>query len=440
MVDERRLIVLFIAIILLLNASSTSAQDDVVVRAKTNPAESAWVGQRIDLQIDVLAKDLWANLPTLPRVDVPGAVVYTPPSQSLRLTEQIGGESYTGQQYEFWIYPQRKGKLRVPSLNLDVQVKSFGTNSETTATSAKTEAISLDVAYPESAGGSSALLCVENLSAKQTWDPPSGDFRVGDGLTRTITRTVDGAPGMLLNPVALNPIDGVRSYPKQPEIDDRLNRGALTGTRTEIVTYVFEKAGNVEIPAVDCLWWNVASDKLQTAQLPGITLEVAAAEVPDSELTTIATDSTTKIDKRLYAILLVLSGLGVLAFWGRKRLADLLDRYRTKYRDSELAHFRRFLSAAKTGRPDETLRALVQWWDVADRQSKAPRLDLFFQQFGDAQTTAQVETLEAAVDSRNASWDGKDFVNRVRGARKRWRAARHDRKALQESPLPPLYC
>ena len=87
---------------------------DILLRTTVTPQE-AWVGQRVVLQVDVLGEDGWAQISRFGEVDLSGAYLIRTDTQGSRLQETIGGVAYTGQSYEFSIYPQLAGTVTVPA-------------------------------------------------------------------------------------------------------------------------------------------------------------------------------------------------------------------------------------------------------------------------------------------------------------------------------------
>jgi hypothetical protein len=61
-------------------------------------------------------------------------------------------------------------------------------------------------------------------------------------------------------------------------VEDRYNRGTLTGRRTEIVTYIFKKSGTMELPAVAIKWWDLWNRELRETVLPPRAIEVSASD------------------------------------------------------------------------------------------------------------------------------------------------------------------
>ena len=418
-------------------ATSVAAQDtDLVVRTAADPAQETYVGQRVVLTIDVLARDVWANLPGQDRFDIPGAIVVAPPNSSIRLTEQLRGGTFIGQRYEFWIYPQRAGALTIPALTLAVQLKPFGFGKQPTTQSATTEAIDLSVGYPDGVQPVPGLICTKEFSVTQSWQPAEGLFAVGDGVTRTITRTISGTPAMALSPFDELSISGARVYAKQPDVDDSFNRGNLTGKRVDRVTYMFDRAGEVELPNLTVTWWDLESNELRKEVLDGIKVNVQPAIADQAETFAEAND-TNPHSATLVALGILSMLLLVVGYVYRRPLVDAVHRWRKELENSEPATFQRFVKTARQGNSLPTLKTLTHWWDVANPGDPAPRLDLFFARFADESGQSQLKDLQQAANQKS-DWNAESLIRVTSAARCEWlRQARSQHKA-SESSLPPL--
>ena len=130
----------------------------ILLRANIRSEGDLWVGQRLLLHVDVLGRDGWAQIPSLPPFEVPGAYVVRAESQGTRLSESVAGESYTGQRYQLSLYAQRAGAITVPPVPVVVEVKSWGAHSETTRKHMTTPEVTVEVRIPPGAEGVEGLV------------------------------------------------------------------------------------------------------------------------------------------------------------------------------------------------------------------------------------------------------------------------------------------
>ena len=147
--------------------------------------------------------------------------------------------------------------------------------------------------------------------------------------------------GMAFAPLQHADLPGVGIYPAGPEVADSAGRGSLRGRRSETVTYVFERAGTVQIPDIRLTWWNVSTEQLETITLPGRGLEIAnglggASDAMDKRV-------GAPFDARVFslsgAILLVLV---VLLLRFARPMAQRWSAWRRRRRESETRYFKRF--------------------------------------------------------------------------------------------------
>lgn len=409
---------------------------DIVVRTSTDPVDEVLVGQKIKLTIDVLAKDAWASLSRLPKFEIPGAIVYSPGAQSLRLNESLGGDSYTGQRYEWWVYPRRTGPISIGAVEIVVRQKVFGANSDLTEAQEKTKPIKLIANYPAGVKFAKELICAENLEASEIWTPSETEsLKVGDGVTRIITRTIGGAPGMLLPTIPPEQLDGVRAYPKQPSVSDASNRGNLVGNREDSVTYVFESGGSFTFPAKKFVWWNEGSKQLETIELPERIFEVIA-QVENAESDPAPEQNIVRVG--LPALVWLTVGLLLVAgiYFSRNRIGRKYNQLIASPIFIEHKAFNSLVAAARSDNTSETVGHLYRWMNFPLNEQRAPQLHELLRQFGSGVETSAVQDLMSAQCS--ADWDANKFILACKRIRKNWRRGSVQIKGKGSFTLPEI--
>ncbi|MEM6688303.1 MAG: BatD family protein [Planctomycetota bacterium] len=415
--------------------------EDIVVRTDITPEKTASIGSRVILTCDVLAKDAWAKLPSLPNIDVSGAIVYTPPSQSTRLTETIKGGSYTGQRYEWWIYPQRAGDLTIPSVELNVARTIFGDSDPLPVAKRSTKSLSLEI-QPLSKEAAGASIVSSSLRIKQTWGDLPNEIHVGDGVNLTIESEIKDAPAFVLPPIDFGNPESVRILTKQPSTENRFNRGELTGSRVDKATYFFEKPGKVVLPPIEIKWWDNEKDELREEKLDGETLNI----LPALDSLNMETKSTaTRVFQWRLSLLLPVAFafmiLGYAFFRNRLRLEAWLNDYVQNVTRTETVAFRHFVFIASTGDAAEILRALTHWSDLVQEESKVPQIGSLIRTHGDQSTQLAIDQLMDCV-ATGKRFDASKLVDGFRKIqkaihRRRIGDSRWSSFALGRS-LPPL--
>lgn len=216
---------------------------------------------------------------------------------------------------------------------------------------------------PPGVDPSQAVTASTRLSAHETWAPaPDATFKAGDALVRTITREVADVPGSALSDIHFSAPDGVRVYGEPARIDDRIERGDLTGERTDRATYVFETAGRFDLPALSQTWWDLESDRLRTVTFPAVRVTIAAPS--PSAMPPGVSPAAGPV--RAWMLALVFGGiilLTVLAVLARDRLAQAWKTWRLRRQQSERSMFNTLLRACRGDDPRAIYTAFSRWRD-----------------------------------------------------------------------------
>jgi hypothetical protein len=418
---------------LLLLAASAQAQETPsanspapagpIVRTTLDPREGAVVGQHMALYVDVLFP---GDMPRPPRVaipDMPGAQVMRFESQATTIRDTIDGTAYVGQRFEFAVFPRRKGPLAIPPAAITLLDRAGDVTGQ-----AAGQPVQETIVAPEGIDANAVVVATEKLTLEQIWKPdPAGPFHPGDALVRTITRTATDIPALAMRDLAFPAPAGVRVYVDAPVSQDQSNRGTITGKRIDRATYVFEKAGTFDLPAVDQLWWNLADKQVEKATGKAATVLVKAGPTPATAPADGATASTPvrpAVGATIAAVM-ILAILLLAIFWRRAR-ARVASR-RAARALSEPVAFDALARACGNGDAATIYRALTNW------RSRLP---------SSWPTPPDARPLEAALFSVDAG--GQPTWSRAKAHEllTRLRRFRHD--CVSQSPrsaqpsLPPL--
>jgi hypothetical protein len=416
-------------------ASPSIAAEDIVLRTSVTP-EQVWVGQRATLHIDVLGKDGWAQIKTIRDFDVPGAYVMRTQSQGTRLQETIGGVSYTGQRYALSLYPQKGGPVEVPALPVEVTIRAWGVNAGETVQPAEIPSTTFTSQVPPGAEGIRGLISTTRLTASQAWEPETDNVEVGDAVKRMITLRASDVSGMAFAPIEYPAMEGLGVYPGEPTVEDESNRGSLTGTRIETVTYVFERPGQIEIPGIAFSWWHVGAGELKRIELPGLALRVVGSLAPESG----AAARTGHRQQRtwlLWSALAALALTAVVAVRFRNRLMAYWLAWRVARSETEPTYFRRVMKSVRSGDPKAALRETMRWLDRINVDQEPARLGPFLGRYGDAEVQEAAVHLVDSLCSGGVSGDLSALGRGLAAARTRWRRRRR-RKEHATGALPEL--
>lgn len=341
---------------LLLGASSALAQ---IVRTSMKP-ETAVLGQHVRVFVDVLFP---GEMPRPPRVvlpDMPGAQILRYESQATTMSDRIDGKDHVGQRFEFALYPRRGGRLEIPAPQVTVLDAKGDETGRVTG-----QPLAIEVSVPAGVDPSRPLVATTKFALDQQWSPePTTSFKAGDSLVRTVTRQAADVPAMAMLDLAFAAPPGVRIYLDPPQSDDKVERGDLTGRRTDRVIYVFERGGSFPIDAVVQPWWDLEAGRLRQAEGRGATVAVASAP---------ASKPAGDRAERWVFLATTIAGLLALLWSAWPRVRALAEARGARWRASEAKAFRDLKEASRQGDARAIYRALLVWRQrIANASAAAP--------------------------------------------------------------------
>jgi hypothetical protein len=204
-------------------------------------------------------------------------------------------------------------------------------------------------------------------------------------------------------------IDGVAAYPAEPAMEEKDNRGEISGSRTERVTLLAEGGGSGDVPPVSLDWYNLRTRAVETASVEGFAVAVEGPPVRNTE-------------PRDWRSILVTAAVGLVALavvvWLLRRLIPPLVRFARERREAWLASEARAYALLRRaiGRRDYAalFPALDAWADKVSSPDprKNPRLvealtRLGATRYGTAESPASADSWrllsETLAEARRAS-------------------------------------
>ena len=222
------------------------------------------------------------------------------------------------------------------------------------AAEAEVPAWSIDIRRPAGSEQIGFLITTESLDITETWDPPpGGPAEAGTVFKRTIVQRAPQVSGMALAPAPTDAPDGIRVYGGNAETRDQLDRGDFIGERSETITYLLEQPGTRVLPALSYVWWNPATETLQSKELPAVSFEVT----PSAEAGVLDTGSSVG---QAWTWALAAALLGLVA-WRRRPLTEWAKRFWRRLHPPDRVAARRLLRACRHDNPAEAESAWAAW-------------------------------------------------------------------------------
>jgi hypothetical protein len=277
------------------------------------------VGQPFMLQVEVLVPTFMPRAPVFPTFEMPGLIVRLPERSTSPISRRIKGATWAGVQRTYRIYPMQAGQTDIPPQLLSIVYKDPETNKDV---SLETEVppTRIMAVVPAGARSLDPLILARGLKIDQSWQLQQGGLSVGDAVVRRLEISVEGASALFVPPLlqaaapqASTPetaggdapaIADFLTYPEDAQVTEHMERGVMSGTRIEQVSYIAQSGGRADFPQIALRWYNLDTEEVEVITLEGRAVSVAMPP-----------QVRTPMDRRVAARVAVLLALAVGLMW-----------------------------------------------------------------------------------------------------------------------------
>ena len=433
------LIVSFLLIQVMPAASKPASVHAFLASEKLN---KCLVGEKVSVIVEVLSPTYFSGSTRFSLPDIAGAVLYKPEERAVVMNRDIDGVTYSVQRHEFSFYAQRPGDFKIPPFRVRFGIQpvagaTIQKEKQPQECSEQTKAIQIKASMPPGAEHLKSLVSTTLLKVTETWNPGSQtNFTAGNAIQRKITFSASEVPAMVLPALLIPKIDGVQIYRDRAQINDQISRGALTGERTDKITYIFQKPGNYTFPEIQITWWDLQHKKIQVITLPAKSFEVLPAPNQNnnssSPRSTIESLRSLITWKTLGGTLLILLGLGAGIFYFRTKISEKITCWKQQRRESESAYFKKITLNLS---PSATHYAIIQWLAcISAQQDNFPTLSDWARSENNDNLLKHAEALQRAMVDPHSTWDAHALIQELKLAR----AKQQRKKSTQRNPLESL--
>ncbi len=272
----KRIYIVIAFILLSFGAMGQSLVSYVTVN-NTNP----YIGQPVQVKVHVFTTTWFTAGVDVGNIQADNALtVYF---RSVSTSKTINGKRYSGVELYYNLFPTQEGEITIPSLEIHVESPAEGGYKGIKRT-LKTKLKTLTAKGVPLGYDSQKWLVSSSMSVNQKWSMPLKNIKVGDVLERTINRYAGGTLSEFIPATVWDSIPGVSQYPGRPKVATNKTRTSISATRTETVSYLFEKEGEVVIPTLSYMYWNSGTKKFYAKQLDSVTITVQ----PNADLAMLA--------------------------------------------------------------------------------------------------------------------------------------------------------
>ncbi|MBD9354288.1 BatD family protein [Methylomonas albis] len=266
------------------NTAAPQGNDEIFLEVTATP-EQPYVQSQVLYTLKLFRK-VQITQASLSEPEIKDALVEKLGDDSTYAT-QVKGVDYWVTERKYAIFPQQSGVFTIAPLILNAEYLSnqrqprfngFFNRPDTETRRVASKAITLNVQAVPASFKSPNWLSAESLTLSETWSDAGLQTKVGEPLTRTLTLSAKGATvGQLPELLGKTAIDGIKTYPDQPLLKEDKQSDGLTARREEKIAFIPSKPGEYTLPALDIVWFNTKTQKMETGHLPSVKLKALAS-------------------------------------------------------------------------------------------------------------------------------------------------------------------
>lgn len=193
------------------------------------------------------------------------------------------GRNFMALERRYAMFPQTAGSYRIEPMTLDaVVITASGFRGMQVFSS---EAVEFEVSSPvppPPRWAGAAWLPARSLELGERWSADPDTLTAGVPQTRTLVLEAEGVQPSQLPELTVTPVDGVRQYPDQPELESEITPDGLRARRTERYAVIAQAEGERMLAGVEMPWFDVAEARWKAATLAPRRIEVLPGAEPPS--------------------------------------------------------------------------------------------------------------------------------------------------------------
>ena len=385
-------------------------------------------------------------------------------------SKTINGQTIREITFRYALFPQKSGKLQLPVVNFrgyyltqdrvafDPFADLFGNTiaasglgfADMFATrhpvnlTSKPETIEVKAIAPENNGN--WWLPAQNVELFAEWESKNPQFKVGEAVTRTVYLKAVGVAENQLPDISFPQVKGVKQYPEKQITESRLDNGKLVSVKKAVNVYIPNNTGKITLPAIKVAWFNVNTNRMETALLPEMSVSVSGDNTAQiiNEPKTIENTSSLEdkiientnsniSETSIYIFVAFAFILGVL-------FSFLLFKFRTKDEEKTdkitIRNYQAYLTQKAHERDFKALRdGLLEWADKTFSNTHPANLKDIARLVDNADFSNVLNKLINVLYAPNTpDWNAEEFVRVFNSIYKQ-------NKTLSKStqPIPDLY-
>ena len=350
----------------------------------------------------------------------------------------LNGRAYNVIERVIALYPQESGEIQISPARFEARVLRDGRITGRKVFTSESHTINvLPIPAPPASHPDATWLPARDVQLTENWSRSPDEMEVGEPVTRNVSLSALGQIETQLPAIEAPEVDGLNIYADQPELGRTLEDGGIRGVRKDQYAIIALAGGELELPAVEVPWWDIAAGEWKIASLPARTLTVRgetilptpvapAAEVPAESsadvtppaepVTVVVADSFWQRAAELLAVLWILT---VAAWWWSSRSKPRRSRERREpalppvhKRQAQLLKTARKAAVEGTG---AGVRAAVLEWGGLQWPDEAPRSIGELSSRVESPLADELRKLSSASYGPNGGdWDGEALAKALK--------------------------
>ena len=350
----------------------------------------------------------------------------------------LNGRAYNVIERVIALYPQESGEIQISPARFEARVLRDGRITGRKVFTSESHTINvLPIPAPPASHPDATWLPARDVQLTENWSRSPDEMEVGEPVTRNVSLSALGQIETQLPAIEAPEVDGLNIYADQPELGRTLEDGGIRGVRKDQYAIIGLAGGELELPAVEVPWWDIAAGEWKIASLPARTLTVRGetilptpvappAEVPAESsadvtppaepVTVVVADSFWQRAAELLAVLWILT---VAAWWWSSRSKPRRSRERREpalppvhKRQAQLLKTARKAAVEGNG---AGVRAAVLEWGGLQWPDEAPRSIGELSSRVESPLADELRKLSSASYGPNGGdWDGEALAKALK--------------------------
>jgi hypothetical protein len=413
------------------HATTIPPQDHSAILTNRVSNKKPYINQEIRYTVKLMHRDPLLDNDYQPPQLEDGFVI--PLGQGKHYQTTFNNELVDVDEQEYALFPQKSGQQTLQAPQLHGALLQYGRPQRVHLHG---QPITLHVKPIPKGSSRKNWFPARAVSLTEQYDTQQTTMTQGGTLRRTIKLTALGEPAELFPAIHAKTPDGISAYPDKPELKNRLNGQELVGEKSVVVSYLFNQAGPMTLPAYRIEWFDTADQTLKSVTLPARQLQIKAANKPATQSispiektpTPVSTPATTHYTPWIIAGLFALLWLLTLSYPYWRPLARRITWPRRPRKRTTLA------MELLSDDPRRAEQALLSWAHNLWPNATIQHLEDIINLIDDAEIREELSKLLAQRYGKSAqnNWQGHRLWDKL----KHYRPVRAQKKSRTD--LPPI--